>query len=197
MMISSKLNYQKQLLLLEDKTLTNVVKLNLGEKINPENIYHFLIPTSPNLPQTLGGVLCNLNEPNTWPHVINDTHYLIGIEDNPNHQIKTVTYHLTNYDGKVSIAGHLDNGVWRISPYLLPMPYLIEYSEDLKLEVTIELDTQKKRFYQFFALYTKGPEIESFYFCLPSYEENKVIEFIGKIWRITRGSAPPPLTPFC
>lgn len=162
----------------------NILKLNLGEKINPDNIYHLSVPSSPNLPKTYGGILCNLNDINTCPHLINDYHYLVGLEDNPSHMIKKVTYHFINYEGKVSIDSQLEKGVWRVSPYLLPLTYLLEYSDELKLELTVELDTQKKKFYQFTAVYSKNSLIDSLYFCLPTYQEEQVVEFIGKIWRI-------------
>lgn len=181
---------EKEEELYEEKLVDEMlIKVNLGERINKHNIFRLFIPNSPNMPKTMGGLSPNLSIANSINNYYPDDLYFYGIENFPN--IKKVTFLLYNYSHVYHLPGHLEDqkddceGIWRVSPEVLPLVALLEYSDQMKLEVEIELATQKRRFYQFNAYYVKAKSpISSAFHEIPTYDKDKKIQIIGKIWRI-------------
>jgi len=160
----------------------DLVKINLGERINKHNIFRFVIPASPNLPKSMGGLAPNIFLPNGINYSLSDNLCFFGIENIAN--VKKVTFIIKNYLGVHHVPGHLEDGIWRLSPLPLPLHELLEYSEQMRLEVEIELATQKKRFYQFNAFYVKQDKVIEGLHEIPTYDNEQKIQFVSKIWRM-------------
>ena len=126
---------------------------------------------------------------------------------------QSITFILSNYKTINQIEGKLIDNVWKISPYLLPLSKLIEYSNDIKLEVEIKLNKQKKkRFYNFNAFFQGNPSSsdsnvrnesklvklsqspdsfknitnQSMFLDIPTFDPNINIQFICGIWRVIK-----------
>jgi hypothetical protein len=106
--------------------------------------------------------------------------------------IEKVIFIFHNFKRIYRIEGEMVDDVWKISPYLLPLSKLIEYSNDLKLEIEIVVNNNKKnRFYTFYALFDNklSPSdrekiSQAMYLSVPTVRANFSIEYIGNIWRI-------------
>jgi len=85
--------------------MSKLIKVNLGERINKHNIFKFVIPVSPNLPKSMGGLAPNFFLPNVINYSCNDKLEFYGIE-NIDH-VQKVTYVLYNYNKIYRIPGHL------------------------------------------------------------------------------------------
>lgn len=110
--------------------------------------------------------------------------------------IKNVIYILTNYSEVYEISGKLiDNNMWILSPYLIPLNKLIEYSVNLKLDVRIETTNSNGKFSSFYAYYynhlsnQEQKELNNvMYLSIPTYKDDVKIEFIGNIWKLSRSN---------
>lgn len=111
--------------------------------------------------------------------------------------INKITFLFTNYRSVYNIEGKLCDNVWRISDYLIPLFKLVEYSENMKLDIQIEvLSNSSNRFYSFVALYAQPLELDQItqiksqmFLSIPTIKENTNIEFIGNIWRLSNKSS--------
>ena len=165
----------------------NLVKYNLGEQINKQNRFRLTIPMTPRNKHP------NLLDPESFLTPNPDDHeYFYGIE----HQdvIATVTFYIYNYENIFKLKGHLDieNNLWRLTPFLIPLSNLIEYSDQMKLEIEVELNTLKKRFYSFDALYLKVEPCTTSRLKLPCYENGVYLEFIANIWTLVKSVESTP-----
>lgn len=165
--------------LLDFRECLPIITVGLGERINKSNQFHLTIPMNPNA--------ANLNDLLINPRVAlaleDHSNYFYGIENQD--VIAKVWFYLYNYQNIYKLPAKLTNGVWRLTSGLLPLMELLEYSEQMKLEVEIELNTQKKRFYNFNALYVTVEEpIRREVFCLSTCDGRQEIRFIGKIWTV-------------
>lgn len=141
-------------------------EVNLGDKIIKTNQFNITIPNN--------GLLLGIK------------HLSI---------IQNVYFLLSNFKKTYRIEAILiNNKYWSISNYLIPLFKLLEYSNDLKLEVEIHVNnTKKNKFYSFDALFvdTNNLMIENFnlikntmYLTIPLFNPTITIEIIANIWRI-------------
>lgn len=107
--------------------------------------------------------------------------------------IKNVIYILTNYSEVYEMNGKLVDNVWILSPYLIPLNKLIEYSSNLKLDVRIETTNYNSKFSSFYAYYYnhlnnhQQKELNNImYLTIPTHRDDVKIEFIGNIWKLSR-----------
>lgn len=107
--------------------------------------------------------------------------------------IDKVTFIFINYEKNYELEGKLINNVWRISEYLIPMQLLLEYNNDMKLEIRLTMDKKKMNKYCTFNVlhYThlSSNQIEKLksemYLCIPTVNPNINLEIIGNIWRLS------------
>lgn len=132
--------------------------------------------------------------------IIKTNNFIINITNNGlfmglkhSNVIKNVVYILTNYSEIYEINGKLINNVWILSPYLIPLYKLIEYSSNLKLDVRIEITSSNGKFSSFYAFYydhlnnLQKKELNSImYLCIPTHKNDIVIEFIANIWKLAK-----------
>lgn len=158
-----------------------VVSVELGEMISKNNQFKITIPVSPDV-NDLSNLLI---KPHTCAFLENENsdNYFYGIKHLD--VIDDIIFNLYNYQNIYKLPGKLINGVWRLTSGLLPLTHLLEYSNQIKLEIEVKLNTQKKRFYNFTALYvTVNEPTERMVFSLPTCDGKYAVEFIGKIWRV-------------
>ena len=147
------------------KNRDQIKQVSLGDKIIKSNIFQINIPNAG---------------------------FLYGIRHLP--IIQKVKYLFYNFRQEFQINAELDQElqVWKVSEYLIPLSKLLEYSDDLKLEVEITINNNRRnQFYTFHAIFDKGLSPEDIqqidnlmYLSIPTIKEGVSIEYLGNIWRL-------------
>ena len=149
----------------------SIKTLNLGDKIIRNNQFTINVP------------YCGL---------------LLGIEHI--NIISNMVFIFSNFKQIYRINGKLiqfkEYSYWSISDYLIPMFKTLEQSNDLKLEIEIHINNNKKnKFYNFNALYVDIESIDNdkfnqiknvAYLSIPTIYPDVKMEWIVNIWRIIK-----------